>query len=220
MTKARAMQMACLAAVLLSTLSILGLAGWLVVVLVHDRSIATEIDRRYNQIFEARRFELLMREAEAYQREYIISGDEISLVKFREALQAVHAGLTELQSQARGDYNRVERLHSITGLAEYRIARLTRTADERATRGLEAALQLTEPYEARQLMEGLRFNLAWIQHEEEARIRALRFVKEKNTRHALAGVLGLAALALAALGWVVVAPLSSRDVRRQSLQVT
>ena len=214
MTKARAMQMACFAAVLLSTLSILGVAGWLMQTLIHDQGITSEIDRRYRQIFEVRRFELLMREAEAYQREYIISGDEISLAQFREALHAVQAGLTELQSRAGGDYNRVERLHSVAGLTERRIETLTRTADERAARGMAAALQVTHPREVQQLMDGLRFNLAWIQHEEEVRIRALHLAKEKDTQRALAGVLGLATFALAAIGWIM-ARLSLGTFRRR-----
>ena len=137
-----------------------------------------------------------MREAEAYQREYILSGDEISLAMFHEAINSVGPTFNDFRFVAASDESRLDRTVAVSSLIEQHTVELLRNANERKRGETSTLVQVADAAQGRQFLEGLRFNLSWVRGEEEDRLRALHVAREDLNTHTLTGVLILMGLAV------------------------
>ena len=176
-------------------------------ILAADRSwaLALEAGRAQTWLLDSKRLELRLRDAEAYQRQYLLSGDEDSHRSFVESAQRALAWVHQLRLSAEGDENRRERLSSIGTLAATRLENLQRTAAERRSHGLERAVAVAEPLAGAEILTALRFNLSWIQQEEDRRLRILNAAQGENAMRLFLASIGLATAALAGLLWLIAA---------------
>lgn len=141
-------------------------------------------------------------EAEAGQRGFLVTGDDVYLEKYEHAERHVQEGLRHLESVTADNPAQQRRAAALDALAQARLERLSDTIAVRREQGAEAAAALVASAEGRRLMERIRTEADAMKRVED-RLLAQRSaesetsLRRKAVTNAIGTLLGLAALGLA-----------------------
>ena len=125
----------------------------------------------------------LLKDAEASQRGYVITGDDRFLEPYREAVPQVQVAMSRLRELTGDNPQQQQRLAAMQPAVEARLAHAAEALELRKTQGLEAATLFISQGAGRELSEKLRRlmgeftqseNSLLVQRTEEARLSASR----------------------------------------------
>jgi methyl-accepting chemotaxis protein len=117
-----------------------------------------------------------LKDAEAGQRGYVISGDETHLVAYRNALAELPRTTRALREQMRDNPAQQQRLNQLDTLIASKLSHMQANIDARKTGGFEAAQKLVLSGVGKRQMEDIRAVLTEMEREER-RLLALRDVE-------------------------------------------
>lgn len=149
-----------------------------------------------------------LRDAEASQRNYLLSGDEDYLLSYGIALIAIPGHQRQLRELGSPSVARSARLDELDQLIDQKIAQLQRTLEIFDSGDREKAIEAVELSEAKQTLSAIRALVAGL-NEEENRLLLKQEQKEHRLRLLLLGALVASIAAALWLAW-----LSVRDERR------
>jgi CheY-like chemotaxis protein/CHASE3 domain sensor protein/putative methionine-R-sulfoxide reductase with GAF domain len=195
-------------------------------------AIGLIIYRNANQMLQAARWEthtfqvltalesLLynLKDAEAGQRNYLLTGDAQYLDTFRSTDQDLNQKLTELQQLTQDNLRQQKILSQLEPLARDRITKLEQTAQIRRTQGLDAAIKSTSLNQGIDLMADIR-TLVEAMRQEELKLLAQRTAESNQAaqRMLYSITLGIPIYAVL-LG--VIGLLLARDISRPLQQIS
>ncbi|MEO8184984.1 MAG: CHASE3 domain-containing protein [Deltaproteobacteria bacterium] len=154
-----------------------------------------------------------LKDAETGARGYVITGNDVFLDPYREALDTNKQSLERLQSLTADNATQQRRLAALRPLIDERLGNAKRTIDLRAASGYEAAAALVSISAGKQLMDRVRAAVQEIDQDEERLLQ--RRTAEANAAAATTkavtlwgGLLGILGIAL--IGWFIVSSLSQQ----------
>ncbi|WP_432511785.1 methyl-accepting chemotaxis protein [Kineococcus sp. SYSU DK001] len=100
-----------------------------------------------------------LKDAETGQRGYLITGEDSYLDPYRQAVQALPDEVDALRSLTADNPAQQERLDSVDGLVDAKLAELAETVDLRTTAGFDAARDVVLTNEGKAVMDELRTTL-------------------------------------------------------------
>jgi len=109
-----------------------------------------------------------MKDAETGQRRYLISGEERYLEPYHAAARNVRQAIQELRTLTADNFNQQRRLDSTETLVVSKLAELDKTIALRRGQRLDAALEVVQTDEGKQLMDEIRRVIAEMKDEEYA----------------------------------------------------
>lgn len=112
----------------------------------------------------------LLRDVEATQRGFALTGDEVYLEPYNAALGRIDADLQTLRRQTADNLRYQQRLDTIDSLIKERIGFAREVVEARRTQGIDAAVAVTKSGRGRDSSEAIRQALGEIEREEEARL--------------------------------------------------
>jgi diguanylate cyclase (GGDEF)-like protein len=151
-------------------LSMALISTWMVVAL----SEAAELRARsYRQLSAVSRVVWLLRDAEAIQRGYLISGNEKYLAPYQRARQELDRQLSQLHALTRADTSQTPRAAALKAIATAKLEALDAGFTARRERGADAANALVDPDRDERLMTSIS-TLATVMQESDQQTLALR----------------------------------------------
>lgn len=125
------------------------------------------VEHTHQVLFGIDGFLLQLNEAEAEQRNYLITADEAYIEQYQTAAGAVEQNLKQLRNLTRDNPAQQQRIDTIEPLVKSRLARLEETTELRRNKGFQAAQQLVTLGKGKRLMEDVRQLLTDMEIEEK-----------------------------------------------------
>jgi PAS domain S-box-containing protein len=144
--------------------------------------------------------ESVVKDAETGQRGFIITGDESYLEPFNQATQRLPAELGQLPRSTHALLTPGE-FATLTHLIEQKMAELRSTIELRRSGGFEAALPPVRAGTGKQLMDGLRAEVARLNDKQTSALKADALLIDRTTRTRTLVFLVSALVNLAVLAW-------------------
>lgn len=176
--------------VLALILAILVSAGLLA---YRDMTVATEADRwathTYVVLDELDHLLYSLKDAEAGQRGFIITGDRRYLEPYQASLNAVEGHLVALRRLTGDNPRQQKRLATATPLVAKKLAELEETIALRETKGMQAASEAVKEHLAKNFMDELHALVGQAHREEEQLLQERTAEKEAGTSQTIRSVL-------------------------------
>jgi diguanylate cyclase (GGDEF)-like protein len=160
-------------------LSMAIISTWMVMALSQAAELRAE---SYRHLSALSRVVSSLRDAEAIQRGYLISGNEKYLAPYQRARQEIDRQFSQLHALTRDDSDQMPRIKALQAVATARLVALDGGLASRRERGAEAANALVDPDRDEHLMTSIRTLAAAIQEADQQTL-ALREQAVARQRH-------------------------------------
>jgi methyl-accepting chemotaxis protein len=155
----------------------------------------------------------IMKDAEAGQRGYLITGEESYLEPYKAALAAVKTTLADVRKLTSDNPNQQRRLTAITPLIDSKLAELKQTIDLRRGQGFDAALKIVLSNEGKIYMDQIRLILAEADQEEQTLLQQRSDEARASADMTVLAILWgglLGTVIVSAIGWFISKSLSDQ----------
>lgn len=190
----------------------------------NSRAAENWVEHTYQVLNASEALQSTIRDAEGQQRDFLLTGAEVYIPRYREAVAAERAALAKLRALTADNALQQKRIAEVERLAAARLARLDRGISLRRDQGIPAVTAAVDPGTGLRLMDDLAAKLAAVEMEEH------RLLTERNntaaqqaahTRAALAGGTGILVALLVFAGLVIESDVgklqaSAKTLRRQA----
>ncbi|MFL5353187.1 methyl-accepting chemotaxis protein [Archangium sp.] len=123
-----------------------------------------------------------VKDADAAERDYVLTGSEASLEPFRAAQGELPKQLTRLSEFIAKEPEQQRRLEALKGLIEQKLVSVGRHVELRRTQGFDAALARLNTGDGAQLMDGIRKAMAELRQQEEQLLTERAGESDKQVR--------------------------------------
>jgi methyl-accepting chemotaxis protein len=154
-----------------------------------------------------------LKDAEAGQRGYLITGDDNYLAPHRSALLAIPRTLEDVRKLTSDNANQLRRLTAVSPLIDAKLTELKQTIDLRRTQGFEAAAKVVVSNLGQSLMDQMRSLVADADQEERDLLKKRSDEARTSADMTMAIILwgGLfGTMVVAAIGWFISRSLSDQ----------
>jgi signal transduction histidine kinase len=151
---------------------------------------ARDVDRSYMVLHKLDRVFSDLKDVEAGQRGYVITGNEEYLQPLLRSDAEIERLFEDLRAGAGNDPQEQARLAEIRGLAAKKLAQIKETIDVRRTKGYRAAKQMVESGTGEELMDRIRAQVAAARSSEDMLLKDksdARRIAVRRLRGAIAG---------------------------------
>lgn len=155
----------------------------------------------------------LLKDAETGQRGFVITGDQVFLEPYEEAVTAIHAQIAELRRLTADNARQQALLNEIEAVSRDRIDELKRLIEMRRATGIESAVPLMREGKGKRQMDELRRLAAAMDQEERHLLEERTAVAEAGAGAAKLGVgvsVILALILVAGAGTMITRSLSTQ----------
>lgn len=148
-----------------SSVFLIIVAGLVWLDFANSRSAEARVEHTYQVLNASQLLFSNIQDAEARQREYLLTGEPQFLDRYRELAAAERAGIQNLRALTRDNEAQQARLTELAGAADARLAQLEEGITARRDENLEAATQIVRAGESAHLMRDIRGLLGAVETE-------------------------------------------------------
>jgi CHASE3 domain sensor protein len=140
--------------------------------------------RSHTTLLQVERILSHLKDADAGQRDYILTGDTAALAPYREAQNELTQELESLRQSLADNAEQLRRLDALKALVEQKMTSLRTNIEVRRAQGFEAALARVNTGESTKLMDSIRATVTELRQQEEQQLSA-RAGQEKDLVRAM-----------------------------------
>ncbi|HEY9295508.1 MAG TPA: CHASE3 domain-containing protein, partial [Phormidium sp.] len=142
---------------------------------LHTKAVQVKLEEVLSQL----------KDAETGQRGYLLTGEEIYLAPYNEALPRLSQEIQGLRKLTSDNPNQQRQLNNLKPLVDQKLAELQQTITLRKNRGFDAALQVVRTNEGKRLMDEIRERINLMKIEEDRLLKIRNIASQKSAANTI-----------------------------------